>query len=85
MRPQIDPLPAWLALLAICFGVVSLACLVTPGQCVELQLTGNATGAGIHMLEIGNNSSTVLLENITGWSIVSCPNTLMTEVRREMR
>ena len=79
----IDPLVLWIAALAIGYGIISLACLGPAGS-VELSISGNATGTGLHLLEIGNNSSTVVLENITGWSVVSCPNTLMTEVRREL-
>ena len=79
----IDPLVLWIAAVAIWCGIISMACLGPAGS-VELQLSGNASGNGTHLLEIGNNSSTVLLENVTGWSIVSCPNTLMTEVRREL-
>lgn len=77
-------LAIWYLALAIWLGVIGAACLVTPGGCVELQISGNATGTGLHILEIGNNSSTILLENVSQWDIVTCPNTHMTEIRREL-
>ena len=81
MRPQIDPLPAWLALLALCFGVLSLACLVTPGHCVELDYSSSASGQGLHLIVLENNSSRIDLAVGNGTSIVRCNVTGMWEVR----
>ena len=75
----------WYLALALCMAILGAACLALPGEAVELNLSGNATGQGLHILEIGKNSTVMLYENVSNWSVVSCPNTLMTEVRRELR
>jgi hypothetical protein len=78
-------LAVWYLALAAWLSIIGLACMALPGECVELQISGNASGQGLHILEIGNNSSTMLLENVTGWNVTTCPNTHMTEVRRDLR
>ncbi len=47
---RIDPLHIWLACLAIWFGLLSVVCM--NAGAVELVMTGNATGQGIHTLEV---------------------------------
>ena len=78
-------LPIWYLALAAWLAIIGLACLALPGECVELQISGNASGQGLHILEIGNNSTTILYEIMSGWNITTCPNTHMTEVRRDLR
>ena len=77
-------LVVWYLALALWLGIIALALWLVPGECVELQISGNATGTGMHILEIGNNSSTILLENVSQWDVVTCPNTHLTEIRREL-
>lgn len=74
MRP--DPLHIWLLILALYFGIISAACLLTtPGQAVELFISGNSAGQGLHTLSFlgehlnasimqGNNSTWLI--NATG-------------------
>jgi hypothetical protein len=49
---KIDPLYLWLGVLAVCFGIISLACLLQPGGAACLEIRGNATGQGAHTLEV---------------------------------
>ena len=78
---RIDPLILWLALLAIGYGIVSLACLVTPGECVELDYSSSASGQGLHLIALQNNSSRIDIAIGNGTSIVRCNVTGMWEVR----
>ena len=86
MKP--DPLYIWLAVLALWFGILGAACLITPGHSVMLEETMNSSGQGYHSLEIsteamvllgpGNNvslSGLVTFLNGSTWSTVECNET----------
>jgi hypothetical protein len=75
MRIEDIALLSWYILIA---SVV----LTAMSACVELDISGNASGNGSHMLEIGNDSILSIYENVTGWQIATCPNMQMNEVRR---
>ena len=49
---KLDPLPFWLAILAICFGIIGAALLLMPVHAACLEETMNATGQGYHSLEV---------------------------------
>lgn len=70
MRPHIDPLPAWLTLLAICFGIVALACLLT-GRAVEISISGHSSGTGLHTLYFAGDliNASILQGNNSTWLI----------------
>ncbi len=65
----VNPLSAWLALVAICYGIVTLAILTT-GQAVTLQISGHVSGAGMHLMNFsGDNLNVSLLQNGTSWNL----------------
>ncbi|MCK9569485.1 hypothetical protein M0R72_11145 [Candidatus Pacearchaeota archaeon] len=49
---RLDPIYLWFGFLAICIGIISLACLLPIGDAVCLEVRGNATGQGMHTLEV---------------------------------
>lgn len=73
-------LATWYLLLALWLGVIGAACLATGGDCLELQYSSNATGEGLHMIALENNSSRIDISVGGGYSIVRCNVTGMWEV-----
>lgn len=68
--------------IALLSWYIVLACimLIATSACIELDISGNATGNGSHMLEIGNDSVLSFYENVTDFA--TCPNMHMNGVRR---
>jgi hypothetical protein len=73
MRIEDIALLSWYILLA---GLLTISL----SSCVELDISGNASGNGSHMLEIGNDSLISIYENVTDFA--TCPNVHMNGVRR---
>ena len=74
-------LALWYLALAAWLSIIGMACLATPGECVELDYSSNITGEGLHLIALQNNSSRIdiAIGNVT--SIVRCNVTGMWEVR----
>lgn len=86
MKP--DPLYIWLGILALWFGILGAACLITPGHSVMLEESMNSSGQGYHSLDTspeatvilgpGNNvslSGLITFQNGSTWSMVRCNET----------
>ena len=75
MRP--DPLHIWLLIMALYFGIISAACLLTPpSQAVELSvselsISGNSAGQGLHTLSfLGEHlNASIIQGNNSTWQI----------------
>ena len=74
-------LPIWYLALAAWLAIIGLACLATPGECVELDYSSTASGQGLHLIALQNNSSRIDIAVGNGTSIVHCNVTGMWEVR----
>ena len=74
-------LPIWYLALAAWLTIIGLACLATPGECVELDYSSNVTGEGLHLIALQNNSSIIDLSIGGGATIIHCNVTGMWEVR----
>lgn len=71
---RLDPLPIWLAVLAMCFGIVAAVCLLTttPAHCIELNISGHSIGQGMQNLSfVGDLINVSILQNSSfqGWNI----------------
>ena len=74
-------LALWYLALAAWLAIIGLACLATPGECVELDYSSTASGQGLHLLSLENNTSRIDIAIGPGTSIVRCNVTGMWEVR----
>lgn len=74
-------LALWYLALAAWISIIGLAILATPGECVELDYSSSASGQGLHLVALENNSSRIDIAVGNGTSIVRCNVTGMWEVR----
>jgi hypothetical protein len=67
---RLDPLYFWLAVLAICFGIMALVLLLPIGDALELSITGHSAGAGYQNLSFAGDLLNVSIQqNGSSWNL----------------